>query len=270
MRRALGTLLSRFGLLRIARRGYRFAVGRARTVAWILGGASDEKGIPVPPPHLCFRSAASYDTSHFLATGRQGMESLSRMLADIGRPLPGFCRLLDLGCGCGRIIRHLPVTGVPATVGADIDEAAVRWCRRSLTGKYVRSGLSDPLPFRGESFDLVLAIAVVCHLSIPLQRSLLRELERILAPDGVALVTVKGPSRREELPPRLLPEFDSGGPVVVEPEFSGTRYCLAYHPPGSLRHLLPAGLRMAARVPLGSTDTQQDACLLVRDGGERA
>lgn len=262
MRRTVGALLGRLGLLRPVRRVYRLAVGRARTAAWLLGGTRTDGGIPVPPPHLCFRSAADYDTARFLATGRRGMESVGEMLADTGRPLPGFGRLLDLGCGCGRILRHLPPSGAPAAAGADIDEEAVRWCGRNLPGAFVRTGLSEPLPFGPESFDLVLAVAVICHLSLPHQRFLLREMGRILGPGGIALVTVKGPSRRHEIPSSLVGDFDAGRPVVVEPEFSGTRYCLAYHPPGALEGLLPPGLESIRRLPLGSRDTAQDACLL--------
>lgn len=262
MRRAVGALLGRLGLLRPARSAYRLAVGRVRTAAWLLGGKRTDCGIAVPPPHLSFRSAADYDTSRFLATGRRGIESVGEMLADMGRPLPGFGRLLDLGCGCGRILRHLPQSGGPAAVGADIDGEAVRWCGRNLPGAFVRTGLADPLPFGPESFDLVLAVAVICHLSLPHQRSLLREMGRILGPGGTALVTVKGPSRRYEIPSRLVGDFDAGRPVVVEPEFSGTRYCLAYHPTGALEGLLPPGLKSICRAPLGSRDTGQDVCLL--------
>ncbi|MEO0675772.1 MAG: class I SAM-dependent methyltransferase, partial [Pseudomonadota bacterium] len=37
-------------------------------------------------------------------------------------------RLLDLGCGCGRIIRHMPGHSKAALYGVDYNSRLVRWC----------------------------------------------------------------------------------------------------------------------------------------------
>jgi SAM-dependent methyltransferase len=263
MRRLAAGLLRRLGMLRAGRGAYRFLAGRSADAAWRLRGHLVGGGLPVPPPHLCFRAAASYDVPHFLATGRLGADSVRALLDGAGRPLSGFRRLLDLGCGCGRILRHLPGEG-PEVTGADIDAEAVRWCSGRLDGRFAQNDLGQPLPFDPGRFDLVIAVAVVCHLSLRHQRGLLEEMARVLSPGGVGLVTLKGRSRRDEVPPRLIPRFDSGRPAVVEPELSGSRYCLAYHPHGALKGLLPPAIRLLRRVPLGSRDTGQDACILLR------
>jgi SAM-dependent methyltransferase len=267
MRRLARELLRKANLLASCRRAYRLLAGGARNAGWLLLGERKANGMPVPSPRLCFRSAASYSTSHFVASGQAGIDSIEHLLERTGSPLTRFRRLLDLGCGSGRIFRHLPASIQTSAVGVDIDREAVRWCARNLPGSFLCSRLSMPLPLEPASFDLVLAVAVVCHLNLAHQKQLLSEMERILEPGGTALVTIKGESRRREIPADLLNDFDGEIPVVVEPEHSGSRYCLAYHPGESLQRLLPPGLTLLERVPLGSRDTRQDACLLQKISG---
>ncbi len=122
---------------------------------------------------------------------------------------PG-CRLLDVGCGCGRLAytfatdRRLRDLGLEYT-GMDADRRAVRWCRRHITPLNLRFGFYhadlrnayynpegqlEPATYRfphpDGSFDLILLTSVFTHLLEDGLRRYLAELRRMLAPGGVA------------------------------------------------------------------------------------
>jgi SAM-dependent methyltransferase len=146
---------------------------------------------PLPPPHLRMRVAGGEDPRVFA----QGFQSAMDLLS-AARP---FCRLeslrdvLDWGCGCGRVSIHL-VTQLPDAniFGCDIDEEATTWAQTSLTGDFRASPPYPPLPYRGESFDLVLGSSVMTHLARDLQTQWIDDIRRILRPGGLAVLSTHG------------------------------------------------------------------------------
>ena len=94
------------------------------------------------------------------------------------------CVLLDVGCGWeARLLRSVE-PHVARGVGVD---------RRAPTianGKLltVRADLERTLPFRSASFDVVTMLAVLEHLSHPVQ--VLAEVRRVLRPAGTLVLTV--------------------------------------------------------------------------------
>jgi SAM-dependent methyltransferase len=93
-------------------------------------------------------------------------------------------RLLDVGCGTGGILTHLGSFETP--VGIDPAPEAIECCRRRNLTAAVASGTH--LPFQTGVFSLALALDVIEHLENDL--GLLREMWRVLAPGGVAILTV--------------------------------------------------------------------------------
>lgn len=101
-------------------------------------------------------------------------------------------RWLDLGCASGRVIRHALADAPDWTVfGCDIDRAHVDWCRRHLPQRLcVFQNTTFPhLPLPDASLDLVTAYSVFTHLD-KLEDFWLLELRRVLAPGGLALLSV--------------------------------------------------------------------------------
>jgi SAM-dependent methyltransferase len=86
-------------------------------------------------------------------------------------------RLLDLGCGYNNL-----VTTYGNGVGAD----TFPWPAID-----VRIGSSTQLPFANESFDTATIIAALNH--IPERPAVMREIHRILSPEGRIIVTMIGP-----------------------------------------------------------------------------
>jgi SAM-dependent methyltransferase len=94
-------------------------------------------------------------------------------------------RILDVGCGTGANLEMLAQFG--DAEGVDVSEDALAFCRaRNLTR--VTLGAAESLPYADASFDLVTALDVVEHLDD--DAGGLREMRRVLRPDGRALLFV--------------------------------------------------------------------------------
>ncbi len=118
----------------------------------------------------------------------------TEVYADLVRSfLTPTARLLDLGCGRGGLVEQLVDSSQKAVVssqkaevrvrywvGVDPDVASLREHR--LVGLPRLAGLSDRLPFRSASFDLIFCSWLLEHLSRPLPT--FAEIGRVLRPGG--------------------------------------------------------------------------------------
>lgn len=142
-------------------------------------------------------------------------------------------RVLDFGSGAGRIVRHALAEDPEADYWAcDIDERSVAWMAANLV---------PPLhPFRVEPwppaaqpdghFGLIFSFSVFTHLLDEWSAWLL-ELHRMLADDGIAVITIFGPGidahgdlpiHDEQIGMNFLSPgmtWDQGGPLIVHSEW---------------------------------------------------
>ncbi len=104
-------------------------------------------------------------------------------------------RILDFGCGAGRITRHA-VAEVPGAEiwGCDIDSPSVTWLREHLSPPLhaFQNEEWPPTDRPDGSFDLIFTFSVFTHL-VDSWSAWLLELHRILSDTGVLIVTVFGP-----------------------------------------------------------------------------
>ena len=107
-------------------------------------------------------------------------------------------RVLEFGCGSGRILRQfLPDTVLGEFWGCDLHAPTIAWLQQHLSPPlhfYVNDRI--PMPQPDEHFDLVYAISVFTHISQEWSAWLL-ELHRVLKPDGLLLATFVGPEAWE-------------------------------------------------------------------------
>jgi SAM-dependent methyltransferase len=95
-------------------------------------------------------------------------------------------RVLELGCGAGRITRHL-VVRAREVVGIDVSPAMIDYCRRRIPrGTYVVRDLRDLGAYGDESFEVVVAAAnVLDAISHEERLAVLDDLHRLLVPGGL-------------------------------------------------------------------------------------
>jgi SAM-dependent methyltransferase len=230
--------LGRLGLLRPAFRAYErassFRQGRTPPEA--------DDGLPVPPASLIVRVAGTPDVEWFLRGGRLAAGSIRAALWRQRRRIEELETLLDFGCGCGRVTRNWVALRETDVFGSDMSDEAIEWCRRNLPfATFEPNGLAPPLPFETARFDLVYGLSVFTHLPEELQLLWMREVERVLRPGGLLILSTHG----EHYVPRLTGDererFEAGEVVVRWEEVAGTNLCTAFHPPSYVRDRLAAG-----------------------------
>mgnify|MGYP002039443154 CR=1 FL=1 len=100
-------------------------------------------------------------------------------------------RLLDLGCGCGRMARHYPKFTNAEIFGCDYNRRLATWCQKNLPGTYFVNHLTPPLDVADEDFDLILLYSVFTHMRAETQALWLSELHRITAPGGYCVISIQ-------------------------------------------------------------------------------
>jgi SAM-dependent methyltransferase len=195
--------------------------------------------LPVPAGVLRFLVAGTEDLKWFLHAGKLGAQTLVDVLARQGQTLDHFKRILDFGCGCGRVLRHLKGMTGAEVHGSDSNPRAIQWCERHLSfAQFKVNSLEPPLPYPDSTFDLIYAFSVFTHLTEPLQARWMDELHRVLVPGGSLILTVHGDKCAEGLLPADRVAYHTGQLVVCQPDVVGSNYCNAFHPERYVRGVL--------------------------------
>jgi SAM-dependent methyltransferase len=188
----------RFGLKRPAVSRSRIDIlgverDRARGCLSTLFRPDLDTAVPTPPAELMERVASTRDPMFFKVGG---LKSYGEFLRPIERyrPLRSISRMLDWGCGCGRVTAHFVLDAEAGTVhGCDIDSEAVSWCKSHLApGEFRTVKPLPPTPYDSDSFDLVIGFSVFTHLAREVQHAWLTEMQRVIAPGGLFLASTHG------------------------------------------------------------------------------
>jgi SAM-dependent methyltransferase len=164
--------------------------------SWLLPPAPDpsvrrdEGGLPIPPDDLLSGYAESAD--NYLESGGLHAGILHKLLAASGFSWRAGLRVLDFGCGIGRMIRHFRREAADGEVwGVDISATHIHWCQQHLSPpfRFAVTTTIPHLPFPDRYFDVVYAGSVFTHLE-DLADAWLLEVRRVLAADGRAYVTI--------------------------------------------------------------------------------
>jgi SAM-dependent methyltransferase len=190
-------------------------------------------GLPMPPLELASRAGSLAHEGRdprelYEAVGRSAREELLTALPHDfdfrGR------RLLDFGCGAGRVLRQFVAQGPEAEYwGCDVDAECIDWLQANLSPPlhvFANDEL-PPLPQPDGFFDLVYCVSVFTHLSRSWS-AWLTELHRVLKPDGLLIATFLGEGRWGDfgggewdedrvgmLTLRPGQSWDLGGPMIL-------------------------------------------------------
>lgn len=110
----------------------------------------------------------------------------------LNKSFPLIHSLLDIGCGAGKIMLNLKLAGVVEKIyGIDISLGMLKESRNNARNLKINAhflqGNAETLPFRDNSFDMVIGHAFLHH--IPEFERVFSEAHRILKPGGVCIFT---------------------------------------------------------------------------------
>jgi SAM-dependent methyltransferase len=160
---------------------------------------------PIPPREL-LKSSGSHNLAHY----RDNMLFYTKDVIQHCL-LKRNSRVLDLGCGAGRISRGLLhyLNRDAIYVGVDVNAKAIDWCQKNITPRNANFAFqhldlvnnyyycddnqqhnSYDFGFLGEQkFDCIIAICLFNHLKLNDTQQYLREIAKRLAKDSVAYLT---------------------------------------------------------------------------------
>jgi SAM-dependent methyltransferase len=232
---------------------------------------SSGDGLPIPPLRLVRSATGTSSLAWSFQSGEWAAQSIVRILEANGVDLRTIGRLLDFGCGCGRVIRHWATLGMEVH-GCDYNRSAVRWCRRHLGfASFHVNRLEPPLPFPTEHFELVYALSVFTHLPEPLFRAWIREVCRVVKPGGFVVLTTHGDAYASQLTPDDQARFRSGLSVVRHEDEAGTNRCAVYVSERYVRRTFAECFVVVDFVSRGAKgNPHQDLVLLQKPGSAAA
>ena len=219
---AISNFLRKLGLLQPADY-FRFWLEKFRNRNRNRDFLNGNPGVKLPPDYLIYESFQLDYQKYFTDS-----EDTARWLADLLKKhieLDGV-KILDWGCGPGRVIRHLhKFTGPECEFyGTDYNADTIAWCAENLPGiHFNQNKLEARLPYENQYFDIIYGISVFTHLSEKMHFAWFNELFRVMKPGGIFLFTTQGENFREKLTGSELVEFDEGKLVVIQPSLSGVR-----------------------------------------------
>ena len=218
------------------------------------------------------------NTEHYFAVAGQALRACLHGLQAAGRPDPR--RVLDFGCGYGRVLRTFRAAFPAAElIASDIELDGVDHCVRFFGATGLPASVRiEEIP-QVSDIDLIWSGSVLTHLDVAAWDALLGYFERALAPGGVAVVTTHG--RRvawrmdhggdygltEQDHRRVLSGYrDSGFGYADYPGQPGYGISLST-PAWVTGHVLTPRLRLAGYLEAG-WDGHQDVLILVKDAAE--
>ena len=101
-------------------------------------------------------------------------------------------RVLDVGCGNGRMVEVLP-EGIKSYLGMDFSESLIKLAKNKFAKdniKFISYDILKKWPAENDSIDAVSMIAVLNHIpSRELRMQVMKEAYRVLSPGGYLLMT---------------------------------------------------------------------------------
>ena len=108
----------------------------------------------------------------------------------------GVKTVLDVGCGAGRHIVYLAGHGFQVS-GLDSSGEAIKMTREALkkvnlSAELVVASMYEKLPYPDGCFDAIVCTSALNHATIDDIRRAIKEMERVLVPEGMIFLVVSG------------------------------------------------------------------------------
>ncbi len=256
LRRTASRWIDRLGLRRAVFRSREWLISRRDTRI-----AAPPGGPPVPPPYLRTLVVGTPDLDWFLQSGERDAAEFEARLRAAGAPAFADASVLEWGCGCGRLSRHVAPRS-RAFTGVDINRRLVRWCAAHLPGDYRTVAPRPPTALAEASVDLAYGCSVLTHLREDSAEAWLAELARLLKPGGFALLTFHDPEHPGAA--GLEGALAERGWAVRFDRLEGSNNLAAYATAQHLATLASPRLRLASYAPSSQSTSLQAVAVFAR------
>ena len=153
-----------------------------------------EDDLPLPQSENMIRVAGSDLVSAFRLEGYSIYKKIKYVLENQYQfEFNKSKKILDWGCGCGRLTRYL-VTQESEIWGSDIDQENLAWCEQNLKIKPILHEIDNQTSFPKNYFDVIIGISVMTHLQFELQLKWLEILANSVKKGGMLVLSTHGES----------------------------------------------------------------------------
>jgi len=150
-----------------------------------------DASLPIPPKDLWLGYGST--PTEYVDSGKQDVTKMLSILEDIGITLDSSSKpILDLGCGGGRMIRHLQQYATNAEIwGLDISAPHINWLKTHLSPpfNFAVNTTIPHLPFSDGYFGLIYCGSLFTHID-DLAETWFLELRRVLSTNGILFCTI--------------------------------------------------------------------------------
>ena len=205
-----------------------------------------------PPSFLAYDAYGHTNWPVYYYTGIAHAKYISQLIKDnLENKALAIC---EWGCGPARILRHMPNFSEDRKFnlyGFDYNSRTIKWCREQIEGiTFDCNSTSPPLPCDSNTFDCVYNLSVFTHLSKDMHFQWINELQRIVKPGGLIIITTHGDNFKNNLVENELRDYEKGQIVIRGEIEEGKRCYVAYHPEHFISHeLLKNGLEVISHHP---------------------
>lgn len=220
---------------------YRMAM-RTRRAIGIGRGPRHVPGLAdrVHPNDTMIDGTDPASVERYAVPGKATVDQFTTLAAERVGPVETL-QWMELGCGYGRLIRHLKDRVDPSQISVtDIDPRGVDFCESEFGVQgYPSDRPSDELEL--PTVDVLYAVSVISHLNIDEVDALIRLILRTVRPGGLALFSTHGPSTLAHLehygpgwPPmhgEISGQLSAQGWAFLPYPGLGTGYGMAWHQP---------------------------------------
>ena len=162
----------------------------------LLGRTDDSEidgaGVKIPPAWLIQAFTGAPDTIEHIESGKRSADYYVDLYNRICGDYDDVGRVLDFGCGCGRVLSRMPSNGSTQYFGVDLHETAIQWLRETMPeGTFSTGSAMPPIDLGAQNFDLIYSVSVLTHLTQEQEAAWLDEWHRLLKVGGYLIATFR-------------------------------------------------------------------------------